>query len=321
MNTSKLWAALGLMATLAVPCAVAQSYPDKPIKLIIPYTPGGNTDPVVRPLSLKLQEQMGQPVVMEYKPGAGTNIASSFVAKSKADGYTLLLASTSMAISPSVYKNLNYDPLKDLQPVTFIGDSPFTLAVNSKLPVQNVRELITYARANPGKLSYGSSGNGGVVHLAMELFKSMAKIDILHVPYNGGGPQMNALLAGDIQVMLSPASNFIQHVAAGRVRMLGVASQTRVPGLDLPTISEAGLPGYQSGVWMAIYAPAGTPRSVVEKLSSQINAALRDKQLYDTYTRLGMVGGGGSAEDLGKMFSEDVQRWQAIVRESGAKVD
>lgn len=310
-----------LGAALAPRAAVAQSFPDRPIHFIIPYTPGGNTDPVVRPLSARMQELLGQPLVLEYKPGAGTNIGAAFVAKSKPDGYTLFLASNSLAISPSVYKNLSYDPLRDLIPVGFIGDSPFTLAVNAKLAVNNVRELIAYAKANPGKLSFGSSGNGGVVHLGMELFKSLAGVDMLHVPYNGGGPQMNALLAGDIQVMLSPASNFVQHVATGRVRMLAVASRARVPGLDLPTVIEAGVPGYQSGVWMALYTASGTPRPVIDKLNGALNTALRERVLADTLQKLGMVAMPGTPEELGKMFNEEVQRWQSIVRTANIKID
>ena len=311
----------GLLALGVAGGAAAQGFPDRPIKLIIPYTPGGSVDPVARPLSQKLQEYLGQSVVMEYKPGAGTNIASDYVAKAKPDGYTLLLATSSMAISPAVYKNLAYDPVKDLAAVAMIGEQPFSLVVNPTLPVKSTQELISYARANPGKLSYGSSGNGGAIHLGMELFKSMAGIDMLHVPFSGGGPTQTALIAGDIQVMLSPASNFVQHAKSGRVRLIGVASPKRVEGLDLPTVAESGLPAYASGVWMAIFAPAATPRAVIDKLNAAVNRALKDKQISDTYQNIGMVTGAGSPDDLGRAFRAEVLRWQKLVRETGAKVD
>ena len=250
----------GPLASFALACllalgvaggAAAQGFPDHPIKLIIPYTPGGSVDPVARPLSQKLQEYLGQSVVMEYKPGAGTNIASDYVAKAKPDGYTL---------------------------------------------------------------GMGQTAN-------MELFKSMAGIDMLHVPFSGGGPTQTALIAGDIQVMLSPASNFVQHAKSGRVRLIGVASPKRVEGLDLPTVAESGLPGYASGVWMAIFAPAATPRAVIDKLNAAVNRALKDKQISDTYQNIGMVTGAGSADDLGRAFRAEVLRWQKLVRETGAKVD
>jgi len=312
---------LGCASLLMNTPAHTQAFPDHPIKFVIPYTPGGNADVVVRPVSARWQELLGQPVVLEYKPGAGTNIGSAFVAKSKPDGYTILLTSNSMAISAAVAKGLQYDPVKDLIPVGFIGYSPFSIGINAKLPVQNLRELIAYAKANPGKLVYGSSGNGGVVHLASEQFKVMAKIDMLHVPYNGGGPQINALLAGDIQVMVSPAANFVQHVATGRLRMLAVAASKRMPGLDLPTATEAGLPGYEAGVTLAVHTATGTPRPLVDKLNATLNTALRERALNDTLTRAGVLVLPGTPEDLGLAFTQEVQRWQTIIRDAGIRID
>ena len=205
--------------------------------------------------------------------------------------------------------------------VAMIGGTPLTLAVNSSLPANTIQELIAYARANPGKLNFGSSGNGGVVHLASELFKLKTKIDMVHVPFSGGGPQMNALLAGNIHIMLSPTSTLVPHVKSGRIRMLGVGSATRVPGLDVPTIEESGVPGYQAGFWLAIFAPAGTPRPIIEKLNAQINAALREKQLAETLRAQAMFISLLSPEELDRLFRDEVRQWQAVVKESGAKID
>ncbi len=296
-------------------------YPNRPVRVINPYTPGGSVDPVLRPLSLKLQELLGQSVITDYKPGAGTNIGSDFVAKSKPDGYTLLLATSSLAISPALHKNLGYDALRDLTPVAYIGDQPFSIVVSTALPFKTIPELLAYARANPGKLSFGSSGNGGAVHLGMELFKSMTGTNMLHIPYKGGAQTLTAMLAGDIQLMLSPPSNFAQHIASGRVRMIGMASNKRVPGFDVPTIAEQGVPGYTSGVWYAIYAPAATPQPILDKLHQIITRAVADKQVQDVYQKLALVPGGGTIDELKANLRAEIARWDKVVKESGAKID
>ncbi len=300
---------------------LAQGYPDRAVRVVNPYAPGGSTDPVLRPVTQKLHELTGQSFYIDNKPGAGTNIGSEIVAKAKPDGYTLLLGTSSLAISPSLYKNLNYDPAKDLQPIALLVNAPFTLAVSANLPVTSVAELIAYAKANPGKLNYGSSGNGGAIHLGMELFKSMTGTDIVHIPFKGSGESVNSLLAGDIQVLLSPSTNFAAHARNGRLRMLAVAASRRVEGLDLPTVAEAGVPGFEAGVWMALFAPAGTPPPVITKLSEDVNKALADPAIAEAYARQGMVVGGGSPQDLDRIFRADLQRWPAILKNSGAKID
>lgn len=313
--------AVASLAALTAGTVAAQEYPDRPIRLINPYAPGGSTDPVMRAITAKLQEILGQPWVMEYKPGAGTNIGSDFVAKSKPDGYTVLLATTSMAMSPSVYKSLPYDAQRDLTPIIYLGAQPFSLVVNSTLPIRSVAEFLAYARANPGKLNYGSSGNGGAIHLGVELLKSMARIDMVHVPFKGGGPQIQALLAGSIQVMLSPPSNFVQHVQSGRVRIIGIAGTKRISTVDAPTIAESGVPGYEAGVWYAFYAPAGTPRPIIERLNAATNRALQDKPLATTLDRLGMVVAGGSPEIQGRLFKDDLDRWAKVVKDSNIQAE
>lgn len=313
--------AAALMTGVGSGPAIAQAYPDRPIRLVNPYAPGGSTDPVLRPITQKLTELLGQPVYIENKPGAGTNIGSELVAKSKPDGYTMLLGTSSLASSPSLYKKLTYDPVKDLQPVALLVNAPFVLAVSASLPVKSVQELIEFARANPGKLNYGSSGSGGAINLGMELFKSMTKVDMVHVPFKGSGEALNALLGGDIQVMLSPPTNFAQHAKAGRIRMLAVASRARVEGLDLPTFAEAGVPGFESGVWMALFVPTGTPRPIVDKLNAAVNTALNDRQIAETYQRIGMVVEGGTPEDMARLYQADVARWAKVVREAGLTLE
>jgi tripartite-type tricarboxylate transporter receptor subunit TctC len=300
---------------------LAQEYPERAVRVINPYSPGGSTDPVLRPLAQKLHEFTGQNFYIENKPGAGTNIGSELVAKAKPDGYTLLLGTSSLAISPSLYKNLNYDPAKDLEPVALLVNAPFTLAVSASLPVNSVQELLAYAKAHPGKLNYGSSGNGGAIHLGMELFKSMTGTDIVHIPYKGSGESVASLLAGDIHVLLSPSTNFAAHAKSGRLRMLAVAASRRVEGLDLPTVAESGVPGFESGVWMALFAPAGTPPAIVTRLNVEVNKALRDPSIAEAYTRQGMLVGGGSPQDIDRIFRADLQRWPGLLKASGAKID
>ena len=313
--------ALALPAAMVANPAAAQAWPDRPIRIINPYTPGGSVDPVLRPLSLKMQEILGQSVITEYKPGAGTNIGSEFVAKSKPDGYTLLFGTSSLAISPALYKNLGYDALRDLTPVAYVGDQPFALVVAANVPAKNLQEFIAYTRANPDKLSFGSSGNGGAVHLGVEMFKSVTGARIMHVPYKGGAQSLAALLVGDIQVMLSPPSNYVQHIASGKVRMLGMASTKRVPGFDVPTMAEQGVPGYTAGVWYAVYAPAGLPAPILDKLHTTITRIVQDKSMQDTWAKLQLVPGSYTVDEIRNNLRAEIGRWEKVVKESGAKID
>ncbi len=313
--------ALGGSLLPGVSVLAQENYPNRPIRIINPYAPGGSTDPVVRPIAEKMGDALGQNVVIENKPGAGTNIGSELVAKSKPDGYTLLLATTALASSPALYKKLNYDPVKDLQPVVNLVYAPFALVVSAALPVKNVQELIAYAKANPGKLNYGSSGNGGTIHLAMELFKSETKTEMVHVPFKGSGETIRAVLAGEVQVSLTPPLNFVQHAQSGKARILAVASARRIAGLDYPTIAEAGVPGYTAGVWMALFAPAGTPRSIVDRINAVVNRALQNPQVSGAYERLGMSVEGGSVDDITKLYLDEVKRWPVVVKAAGLSLD
>ena len=314
----------GIAAAVFTLCgtAVAQdNYPNKPVRLIDPYAPGGSTSLVSRAISDKFQEIAGQSMVIEYKPGAASNIGGNLVARSTPDGYTLLIAASSLAINPTLYPNMPFDPVKDLAPVAMLTRAPNVLAVHPSLPVKSVAELIDHARAHPGKLNYGSSGNGATNHLAMELFKTMAEVDIQHIPFKGGGEAMAALIGNQVQVMFNPASTVVPQAQGGRARMLGVASPERVDGLDLPTIAESGLPGFESSVWFGLFAPANTPAPILDKLNAYINRILKDERINGLLVSNGFIPIGGSAENLGKNMAEDVDRWAKVIEAANVKID
>lgn len=311
--------ALGLL--IATGATSAQDFPNKPVRLVDPYAPGGSTGVVSRVLSRKFQEQTGQSLVVDNRPGAGSNIGSDIVAKASPDGYTLLLGTSSLAINASLYRTMPFDPLKDLAPIVGLIRAPNVLAVNASLPIRSVQEFIDYARARPGALNYGSSGNGTTNHMAMEQFKSMTGLQMTHIPYKGGGEALGALLGGQIQVMFNPASTLAPHAKGGRLRMLAVSSDKRVEGLNLPTVAESGLPGFESSVWFGLFAPAGTSVPVIEKINAEINRALKDKETADVLQAAGMTAVGGTPEQMKALLLQDTVRWATVVKASGAKVD
>ncbi len=300
--------------------AFAQEYPAKPVRLVSPYAPGGSTGVVARILAKKFQDQTGIAMVVENRPGAASNIGSDHVAKSTPDGYTLLMGTSSLAINPALYRTMSFDPIKDLAPVVPLITAPNVLAVDASLPIRSVKELIDYARANPGKLNYGSSGNGATNHMAMEMLKTMAGLQITHIPFKGGGEALAALLGGQIQLMFNPASTLQQHHNGGKLRMLAVTSEKRVDGLAVPTVAET-LPGFESSVWFGLFAPPGTPAAVVQRVNAEMNKALRDKEVLDVLTTNGMVALGGSADTMKTMLQKDTVRWGPVVKASGATVD
>jgi tripartite-type tricarboxylate transporter receptor subunit TctC len=298
----------------------AQEYPVKPIRLVSPYAPGGSTGVVARLLAKKFQDQTSHGMVVDNRPGAGSNIGSDHVAKSAPDGYTILMGTSSLAINPTLYRSMSFDPMKDLAPIVSVISAPNVLAVSPTLPIRSVKELIEYAKANPNKLNYGSSGNGATNHMAMEMLKTMAGVQIQHVPFKGGGEALTALLGGQIQVMFNPASTLQQHHDSGRVRMLAVTSENPIAGLNLPTVAET-LPGFESSVWFALFAPAGTPAPIIQKLNAEMNRALADRETQTVLREHGMVPTGGSPEQLRSLLQRDTTRWSAVVRASGAKID
>jgi tripartite-type tricarboxylate transporter receptor subunit TctC len=318
------WALLVLAAlgSGAPSVARADSWPQgKVIKLVNPYAPGGSTERVVRMVAQHLTETLKQSVIVENRPGAGSNIGNQAVAQAAPDGYTLLNGTSSLAINLSLYSKIAYDPVRDLAPVILLTQSPNVLAVHPSLPVKSVADLIAYARANPGKLNYGSSGNGATNHLAMEKFKTDAGLAIVHIPYKGGGPAVADLIAGQIQVLFNPPSSLMPHHANGRLRALAVSSQQRLAGLDLPTIDESGLKGFESSVWFALFAPAGTPRPIVDRINADINQMLKEASIRDQLLKSGLIPMGGTPEDLGRLLREEIQTWAKVIKASGAKID
>ena len=307
--------------TLSGGNAFAQEYPNKAVRLIVPYVPGGSTSVVSRAISQKFQEFTDQPMVVDHRPGAGSNIGSDMAAKAAPDGYTLLLGASSLAINPSLYRDMAFDPMKDLASIALLIRTANVLAVHPSVPVKSAKELIDYLRANPDKLNYGSSGNGATNHMAMELFKSLAKVKIQHVPYKGGGEAMAALLGGHVQVLFNPASTLAPQDKARRLRMIGVGSSKRVEGLDLPTVAESGLPGFESDVWFGLFAPAGTPPNVLAKLNQTINRVLKDKQVVEILKTAGLEPAGGTAEQMRKLLADDTARWAEVVKATGAKIE
>ncbi len=294
------------------------AWPERPITLVVPYTPGGVTDALARTVAKSLAERIKQPVVVENRAGGGANIGAAHVAKANPDGYTLLMGSAAThAINASLYHNLSYDHIKDFAPISLVAQVPNVLVVHPSVPVNNVKELIAYGKAHPGQLNFGSSGAGGTIHLSGELFKSMSGVQMTHVPYKGSAPAVNDLLGGQIQLMFD--SSVVPYVKAGKLRALGVTSAKRSAALpDVPTIAEAGLPGYEATAWFGILAPAGTPEPVIAKLNAQISAVLRDPVVVKWMQAQGFDEGGGSPADFAAHIRKETTKWARVVQESGA---
>ena len=301
-------------------CGWAQKYPVKPVKLVIPYPPGGIGDTLARELATQLASRLGQSVVVESKPGASQMIGAEFVAKSAPDGYTIFLGSlSSLVLNINAHKSMPYDPFRDFAPVSMFFSTPLYLVVNPQLPVKSVAEFISYAKANPGKLSFGSIGTGSSLHLAGEMFKLAADIDMLHVPYKGSVPAVTDLLGGQIQAIFDAPTSSLPQVRAGKLRVLGVTSAQGASGKrDVPAISET-VPGYDASFWFAIVAPAGTPPAIVNRLSTEINDILKIPALRERYRSNGVELIGSTPESLAAQMQADLPKWTAIQRQAGVK--
>ena len=325
MNTFArlFWIAAVVAGAIAASPLLAQSWPAKPIRLIVPYSAGGTADLLGRAIARNLSESLGQQVIIENRTGAGGGIGADLVAKSKADGYTLLLGTIAThAINPNLYPNNPYDPVADFAPVALVATLPNLLVVNPSVPARNVQELIALAKAKPGELAFASAGSGTTQHLSGELFKKMAGVDMLHIPYKGNAPAVTDLIGGQVQVMFDNIPISLQQVRAGKLRALAVTGATRSAVLpDVPTIAEAALPGYSVTSWFALFAPAGTPAAVVARLNRETNKALADKKLYGQLTDQGIQPGGGTADQLAAHLRAELPRWKKIVAESGARVE
>ena len=310
-----------LAATIAFPAA-AQNYPSRPVRLIVGFAPGGGVDINARLLAPKLSEYLGQQVVVENVPGAGTNIANERVARAAPDGYTLLINSAALAINMSLYRNLPFDTLRDFAPVSVFSESPNVLVVNAKLAAQNVKELIAMARSAPGKLNYSSAGVGTTQHLAAELFKLRTGTFIVHIPYKGTAPSMTALIAGEVDLSFANIPSIQGHLKSGRLRALAATAARRDPQLpEVPTMKEAGVEGVEVVVWYGVLAPAATPREIVQKLADGIARTTRDPEIRKRMLEQGAAPVGSTPEEFAKLLREEVARWAEVVKISGARAD
>lgn len=312
-------------AGLAATGAMAQTpsaWPDRAIQLLIPYPPGGSTDLIARPLSIKLQERLGQPVVLDYKPGAGGTVASQAAARAKPDGHTFIMVLAAHAINASLYPKLPYDTRKDFTPVSLVANLPLLVSASPSLKARSVQELIAEAKANPGKITFGSAGNGNTSHLAAEYFASMAGIQLTHVPYKGSAPLVNAMLAGEVQMTFDSASTSLPHVLSGRLRGLAVTGDARLPMIaDVPTMVEAGVPGFVVNGWYAVLAQAGTPAAIVERVSREIAAVVGQADVRQQLQAGGYQLVGSSPAALGAHIDAEITRWAKVVKDSGARID
>jgi len=322
IHATKLIQATALAWGLALGApAFAQKYPDKPVRIVIPLSAGGTTDVPGRIIAQKLSETLGQQFYVENRAGAGGTIGSDFVAKSKPDGYTLLLTASPFVIAPHVYKKLPYDALKDFEPVMKIAEGPYVLVVHPSLGVSSVKELIALAKKNPGKIDFASSGNGGAQHLVTELFMYMAGIKMNHVPYKGSGPAQQDLMSGIIKVSFVGTPIAIPQTKSGRLKALGVSTPKRWPDMpDVPTIAEAGVPGFEAVVWIGLLAPAGTPKEIVNQLAGDIKKLMGESEVKKLLEPTGMDPAPDTPAQFGKFLKEDYDKWGKVVKESGATV-
>ena len=314
----------GLIAAALLAFGVScHAFPDKPVRFVIGFTPGGPSDILARAVGQKLGERWSRQVVVENRPGAGGNLAAEAVAKSAPDGHTWLLGNNSiLATNQSLYRKLPYDPAKDFAPVALVAVQPNILVVNPALPANSVSELVSYLKANPGKVNYGSSGAGAAAHLAGELFRTMAGVDIVHVPYKGAQPALTDLIAGQVQFMFATSASVIPYMKAGRLRALAVTTAQRSPSVpELPTVSEAGLPGFEATTWHGVVVPAATPAPLVERLNQEINAVLREKDLSERLAALGAEVSIGTPREFADYIAREIPKWSKVVKDSGARAD
>ena len=308
-----------LAAALA---AQAQTYPARPVRIVVPYAPGGAVDVVARTVGRPLSAELNQPVIVENRPGASANIGMDLVARAAPDGYTLLMASNGLATNMALFPNLAFDGRRDFAPVAKIGFAPLVIVVNASSPYKSLAELIAAAKAQPGKLTYASAGNGSSGHLAGELLKSSANIDVLHVPYKGGAPAITDLLGGRISFMPINPVEVIANIEAGRLHALAVASEKRFPLLpDVPTAAEAGLAGYEASVWWGLVAPARTPRDIVQRLSADTNKALTEAPLVRAFERLGVVVTPGTPEQFAQFINAQTELWSGVIKAAKIQPD
>ncbi len=301
--------------------ASALDYPLQPVRLIVPYAPGGTTDTVARLIGPWLSERLGQPFVVESRPGAGTNVGTDAVVRSSPDGYTLLLFDPAAAINATLYDKLNFNFIRDVAPIACIFLTPLVIVVNPSFPGKTVPEFIAYAKANPGKMNMASAGNGTTSQLAGELFKKMAGVEMTHIPFRGGGPAIASLLGGQVDVFFSPLAIAVAHIQAGKLRALAVTSATR--SAALPEIPAAGefVSGYETSYWIGLGAPRSTPVEIIDKLNKELNAALAEPKMRARFADLGGIAKGGSSAAFAKLISDETEKWGKVIRAANIKAE
>ena len=314
-------AAVAVVGLAAMCASLAQDFPNKPIRLIAPFAAGASTDMLARTIAQSMAKDLGQPVVVENKPGAGGALAAEIVTKAPADGYTFLLTSAGIVtMNQHIYAKLPYDPIKDFAPLTIAVRMPIVTVVHPSLPIKNVAELLAYARANPGKLTYGSAGTGTSQHLAGELFKSMGKVSLLHIPYRGGAPAMNDLLGGQINMMFVQVPSGLPQVKAGKVRALAVGSDKRDPSMpEVPTVDESGIKGYNSDTWYGFVMPTGVPAPIAQKLHASIVKALKENE--QKLNAQGFNVDGGSQKEMADTITAESKKWAKVIKTAGIKAE
>jgi len=313
---------LSILALIFAVTASAQPFPTKPIKIVVPFPAGGTVDFFARVISTKLSEALGQSVLVENRAGAGGNIAAEAVAKAAPDGYTLLMGSEIIAINTSLYSKIGYDPVKDLAPITLVGTVPNILIVHPSLPANSVNDLIALAKKTPGKISFASTGQGTSTHLSSELFKLMANVDMLHIPYKGGPPAIADLISGQVNMMFINMPTGITHVRSGKAKIIAVSSIKRVSQLpDVPTVDQAGVKGFETSAWSGLYAPAGTPVDIINRLNAEVVKILKQPSVREQLMAQGAEPVGDSPEEFSRFTLAEISKWAKIIKISGAKVD
>lgn len=322
LKTSLKLSALLLSALIGSQAASQTNYPSQPIRLIVSFAAGGPTDVFARLIASKLEKELGQPIIVENKPGGGSNIGSEFVAKSKPDGYTLLMGTVANTTNMGIYKNLGYDTVRDFAPITQIMSSPSVLVVNPNIPVKNLKELVAYVKERPGKLNYASSGAGGMQHHAGEMLKLRAQIDMLHIPYKGAAPALNDVISGTVSMGFKTASGVMPAIKSGKVRPIAVAGSKRLAQLpDVPTMAEAGMPGIEADSWNGLFAPAGTPAVIVNKIADATIAILKTQEIKDRFAAISATPVGSSPAQFSQYVKDEVQKWGKVAKEANVKLN
>ena len=315
-----LFCAIALLRVM--PDARGQTYPERPLRLVVPFATGGTSDILARFVAPPLWNAIGQPVVVDNRPGAGSNVGNEIVAKAAPDGYTLIMATPALASNQALYGKLTYDPVASFSPITLVAEIPIALVVHPSMPTKSVRELITLAKAQPGKLNFGSSGNGGIGHLVGEMFKSATGVNMVHVPYKGNGPALVDLMSGVLNLTFTDIAGGMPYIKAGKMRPLAIASKRRSALLsDVPTMIEAGVPGFEATTWFAVFATGGTPQPIINRLNAEIVKSLNTVEIRERLMGLGCEVVGNKPEELAAFLKSEIAKWSKVVKESGARID